>query len=72
MILLEFYRNSEVINPSLKIEISLSVVIADIFNHLSYALLLISLERYQSVLYVLAYKVTECAAEILMPWIREE
>ena len=55
-----------------EVKIVLGVVIANVLDHLSYTLLLVTLEWYQTVFYVLTDEVTECAAEILMPWIREE
>ena len=53
----------------LEVEILLCVVVADVFNHLAHTLLFIALERYESVLYVLAYEVAESAAEVLMAWV---
>ena len=56
----------------LKVEVVIRVVVADVLNHLTDTLLLIACEWDESVLDVSAYEVTECAAEVLMAWIREE
>ena len=56
----------------LKVEVVLRVVIADVLNHLTDTLLLITCEWYEAVLDVLAYEVTESATEVLVTRVGEE
>lgn len=56
----------------LELEVVLCVIVADILYHLAHALLLITCERYDASLDVVAEEVAESAAEILVTWIREE
>ena len=53
----------------LEVEVVLRVVVADVLNHLTNALLLISCEWDKSVLDVSAYEVTECTTKVLMAWV---
>ena len=53
----------------LEVEVVLSVVVADVLNHLTDTLLLIACEWDKSVLDVSAYEVTECATEVLVTWV---
>ena len=56
----------------LELEEFLSVVVANVFNHLVNALLLVALEWYETSLDVVADEVTEGATEVLVTWVREE
>ena len=56
----------------LKVEVVIRVVVADVLNHLTNALLLISCEWDKSVLDVSTNEVTESAAEVLMTRVGEE
>ena len=56
----------------LEIEVVLRVVVTDILNHLADTLLFISCEWDEAVLYVLANKVAESAAEVLVTRVGEE
>lgn len=56
----------------LEIEVFLCIIIADILYHLIDTLLLITLERYESVLDIFTDEITQSATEILMTWVREE
>ena len=53
----------------LEIEVVLRVVVADVLNHLTNALLLISCEWDKTILDVLTYEVTESATEVLVTWV---
>ena len=53
----------------LEVEVVIRVVVADVLNHLTNALLLISCEWDKTILDILTYEVTECATEVLMAWI---
>ena len=53
----------------LKVEVVIRVVVADVLNHLTNALLLISCEWDETILNILTYEVTECATEVLMTWV---
>ena len=53
----------------LELKIVLCVVVADVFHHLAYALLLIACEWDKSLLNVIAEEVTHCATEVLVTWI---
>ena len=56
----------------LELEEVLSVVVADVFNHLVNTLLLVALEWYETCLDVVADEVAEGATEVLVTWVREE
>ena len=56
----------------LKVEVVIRVVVADVLNHLTNALLFISCEWDETVLYVLAHEVAESAAEVLVTRVGEE
>ena len=56
----------------LEVEVVIRVVVADVLNHLTDTLLLISCEWDEAVLYVLANKVAESAAEVLVTRVGEE
>lgn len=62
-----FYKR--VLYAGLEVKVVLCVVIADIFYHLTYTLFFITSKWNESILYVLTYEITQCAAEILMAWV---
>lgn len=56
----------------LEVEVAGCIVVADILYHLAHALLFVTGEWDEPLLNVVAEKITESAAEILMTWVREE
>ena len=56
----------------LEVEILLRIIVANVLNHLVYALLLIAIERHETSLDIIAEEVTESAAEVFMTRVGEE
>lgn len=54
----------------LEFEEVLGVVVADVFDHLIYAIHFRC--RNFSVLYITSYQITQCTAEVFVTWIRKE
>ena len=56
----------------LEVEIFLCIVVANVLNHLVYALFLIAIERNKTSFDIVAEEVTESAAEVFMTRVGEE
>ena len=56
----------------LEVEILLRIIVANVLNHLVYALFLIAIERNKTSFDIVAEEVTESAAEVLMTRVGEE
>ena len=56
----------------LEVEILLRIIVANVLNHLVYALLLIAIERHETSLDIIAEEVAESAAEVFMTRVGEE
>ena len=52
-----------------EIKIACSVVVADIFHHLTHTHLFITCEWYETFLYVVSKEIAKSAAEIFVAWI---
>ena len=63
------YTYNVYVSEDLELEIVLCVVIADVFNHLTYALLFVTCEWDETILDILANEVAESATEVFVTWV---
>ena len=63
------YTYNVYVSEDLELEIVLCVVIADVFNHLTYTLLFVTGEWDETILDILANEVAESATEVFVTWV---